>query len=454
MFVLSGTVDSLHLGDLLEWLHLTRASGRLLLAGEASTRAFDVVKGRVAFASSSRAAERLASWLLRKGLADRRRLLRALAVAQTGGETFTEVAEREGIAHDVLVEAGRSLATALASRTLRESRIAFTFDPAWPVTDHLHVDLQLECSKLIMQAAYSVDTRPPAESVVEAPPTTLDPEAVEALFWRICAETEGSPVDPPELVEAHATLTKVGELLHRWVTSGPPLLPVADEDARRVRERLDTGGPLCLEDSPTLGWDLLSLVNGLDAPGFSRATSVAEAWTLAGEDAALLVRLLVENTRWRRAHRGSADAALRRAALARSAAGRRLADAVKLGVETAATAAALPVVTLEVVVTALASAPLATGAMQRAALRHLLPLVGHAAGTAAGHPDVILAALVGRPVEHPGARVAALAAGATRGIGGDVYPGDALEPDDRPELATAFSEARAAAQAAVEGLGE
>jgi len=452
MFVLSGTVDSLHLGDLLEWLHLTRATGRLLLAGESSTRAFDVVKGKVAFASSSRAAERLASWLLRKSLADRRLLLRALAVAQTGGETFTQVAEREGIAHDTLVEAGRSLANALASRTLRESRIAFTFDPSWPVTQHLHVDLQLECSKLIMQAAYTVDTRPPSESVVEAPPTTLDPEAVESLFWRICSETEGTAIEPPDLAEAHTTLKKVGELLNRWVTSGPPLLPVVGDDATRVTTRLEAGEPLRLDDSPTLGWDLLSLVNSLDAPGFSRATSVAEAWTLAGADAPMLVRLLIENSRWRRDSRAGADGALRRAALARAAAGRRLAEVVKLGVETAATAAALPIVTLELVVTALASAPLATSAMQRAALRHLLPLVGHAAGTAAGHPDVLLSAIVGRPPEHPGARVAALAAGAARELGGDVYPGVTLDPVDEPDLVAAFGEARAAAHKAVEGI--
>ena len=88
MLVLSGALDRLHLGDLLEWLHLTKATGRLLLSSSSVTRAFDIVRGKVAFASSSRASERLGSWLLRKGLASRGALLRTLPISQTRGAPF------------------------------------------------------------------------------------------------------------------------------------------------------------------------------------------------------------------------------------------------------------------------------------------------------------------------------------------------------------------------------
>jgi hypothetical protein len=450
MFVLSGTVDSLHLGDLLEWLHLTRATGRLLLAANTVTRAFDIVRGKVAFASSSRAAERLGSWLLRQEQVPYRTLLHALTVAQTTGETFTTVVEREaGLGHDALLEAGRSLATALASRAMRESRISFSFDPDYPVTDRLHVDLQLECSKLIMDAAYSVDTRPPADQVIGEPPVTFDPEAVDALFWRIAADLEGELVDAAAFAAANETLAKVGALLHRWVTQGLPLLPLGPDAAERVASRLQRAEPVRIEDSPTLAWNVLSLVNGLDAPGLPRATGLHEAWTLAAEDAPLLVRLIIDNTRWRRERHDSADSALLRTAVARAAAGRSLAPLLGLDEETAATAAALPVVTLELVATALAHAPLASGSMQRVALRHLLPLVGHAAGNAAGYPEVLLTALTGKPEEHAGARIAAWAAAAAQEAGSGIYPGEPVAASSSPKLAAAMKAARKVARRAV-----
>jgi hypothetical protein len=446
MLALSGTIDRLHLGDLLEWLQLTRATGRLLLAAGPVTRSFEVCRGKVAFASSSRAAERLASWLLRKELAPRRALLRALAISQTRGELFTVVVEREaGVAHDTLVEAGRALATALVSYLLREGRILFNFDASFPVQDRLHVDLDLECRNLMMQAAYRVDTLPPADPAASAPHTTLDPETVERLFWRIAAALEGEQLDVAALAEAHRTFLAVGDLLHRWVTEGPPLLPLAPADVVRVRQRLETGEAVEIEDSPTLAWNMLSLVNGLDAPGFTRAASASEAWIMAGDDAPELVRLIIENARWRRESRGESDEALRRVAIARCAAGRELADVVGLAPDTAATAAALPVLLLELVATALASTPLTSPAMQRCALHYLLPLVGVAAGTAAGLPEVLLAALAASPSEHPGARLAQLVDQAAGELGGTTrHDGPPVARVSRT-VAKAMARARAAA---------
>lgn len=449
MLALSGTVDRLHLGDLLEWLHLSRQSGRLLLTAGAVTRAFDFVRGKVAFASSSRAAERLASWLLRRDIVERGALLRSLAIAQTTGEAFTSVLERESeIDHHRLVAAGRALAIALASKVMREERVSFVFDQTWPVTDNFHIDLELECAKLVMEAAFNVDTRPPADQPSLEPPTTLDPLTVEALFWRITDDLEGEYLDALVFTEAHRTLLAVGELLNRWVTQGPPLLPLGPVDAARVTARLEAGEPVRLEDSPTLAWDLLSLVNGLDAPGFTRASSVTDAWLMAGKDAERLARLVLDSSRWRRERRGESDEPLRRAALARAAAGRALAGRFDLAGDTAACAAALPVVLLELVATALSSAPLASAAMQRVALRHLLPLVGHAAGNAAGLPEILVAALTGQPETHSGARVARLAAAAAgeigmsmdRGVPDDVLTGELADARDAATRAAAAFE--------------
>lgn len=453
MFGLSGSLDRLFLSDLFEWLHLTRATGRLMLSTGPVTRSFDVVGGKVAFVSSSRAAERYASWLLRKELAPRDALLAALATSQTRGESFTVVIERDaGVSRETLTEAGRSLATALVSRLLREERVSFRFDPSWPVTANLHINLDLEFSKLIMQAAYTVDTRPPR---VEAPAPALDAldeEAMEGLFWRIVEGLEGEVVEAASMALAHRTFLAVGDVLHRWVTVGPPLLPVGPADVERVSACLADGRPVTLEDSPTMVWDLLCLVNSLDAPGFSRAASAQEAWVMAGANAGEIVGLVLESPRWRRSSRGEADGTLRRAALARSAAGRCVGGVVGLPGEVAATAAALPVVLLELVATALASAQLASPAMQRGALRELLPIVGRAAGTAAGLPEVLIAALTGSPAEHPGARAAALAAAAA-GDAGIALAAPVGESDAGISLDDAMDAARQAVERAAAAEG-
>ncbi len=445
MFGLSGTLDRLFLSDLFEWLHLTRATGRLMLAAGPVTRSFDVVGGKVAFVSSSRAAERFASWLLRKELVPRDALLWALATSQTRGESFTVVVERDaGVSRATLTQAAHSLATALVSRVLREERVNFRFDPTWPVTANLHINLDLDFSKLIMQAAYTVDTRPPRTEPPVLALDALDESAMEGLFFRILEELAGEMVDAAAVATAHRTFKAVGEVLNRWVTVGPPLLPIGPADAARVNACCVEGREVTLEDSPTMVWDLLCLVNSLDAPGFSRAASAHEAWVMAGANAFEIVRLVLESPRWRRAEANEADTTLRRAALARAAAGRCLGHVVSLEAEVAATAAALPVVLLELVATALASAQLATPAMQRAALRELLPIVGRAAGTAAGLPEVLVAGLTGSPAAHPGARAAALAAAAA----GDA--GIALaEPAVAGELEGSLDQAMDAARQAV-----
>ena len=453
MFGLSGSLDRLYLSDLFEWLHLTRATGRLLLSTGPVTRSFDVIGGKVAFVSSSRAAERFASWLLRKRLAPRHVLLSALATSQTRGESFTVAIERDGgLTRETLTEAAESLATALVSRLLHEERVNFRFDPDWPVTAQLHVNLDLDFSKLIMQAAYTADTRPPKREPALPALDALDERAMEGLFWRILEHLEGEVVELPAVAVAHRTFVAVGEVLHRWVTIGPPLLPISPGDVQRVNACMESEREVTLEDSPTVVWDLLCLVNSLDAPGFSRAASAHEAWVMTGSNAAEIVRLVLESPRWRRPDGGEVDVTLRCAALARSAAGRCLAGEVGLPEDVAATAGALPVVLLELVATALASAQLPTTAMQRAALRELLPIVGRTAGTAAGFPEVLLAALTGTPPEHPGARVAALAAAAAGDVG--MAGGEqVLERDAAVPLDRAMEAAREAATRAAAGEG-
>jgi hypothetical protein len=454
MLTLSGTLGRLYLGDLLEWLHLTHATGRLLLSAGDVTRAFDMNCGKIAFVSSSRASERLGSWLLRLRVAPREALMRALAVSQTQGELFTAVLRREAnIPREKLVEVGRNLATALASQVLREDHVAFTFDPTWPVADRNEVDLDLDCRNLIMQAAYRVDTKQAGAQVQLGPRTTLDPATLETLFWKIVIDLEGELLESSAVAEAHRAFLAVGDLLHRWVAQGPPLLPLGPDDTDRVVRRVKAGKAVRLEDSPTLAWNLLSLVNGLDAPEQPRATGFDEAWTIAASDAKTWVRLILDNPRWRREHRNENDHALRRATLARIAAARKLSSVVGLDEDTATTAVALPMVILELVATALATSPLATSAMQRCAVHQLLPLVGQTAGAAAGMPEVLLTALTSSPSSHPAARLVRLV-GLAAGDAGVPGSGDDVSAPGDPALSEALAAARKAAEKAARAAAE
>jgi len=455
MLTISGTLDRLYLGDLLEWLHLTHATGRLLLTAGDVTRDFDLYCGRVAFASSSHASERLGSWLLHRGVAPREVLLRALVLSQTQGDLFTVVLERQaGIPHETLVEAGRALATALVSRVLHEDQVFFTFDPTRPVADRKHVDLEMDCRNLIMQAAYRADTHPPGDRSKGVPNAALDPKTIEALFWHVVSELHGELVDPVALAEAHRTFLAVGDLLNRWVVQGVPLLPIGPDDADRVERRLKGGKPVRLEDSPTLAWNLLSLVNGLTAPGVASAAGAEEAWHLAGAEAPVWIRLILGNPRWRRDSRSGTDAAIRRATLSRIAAARKLASVVDLSEDVATTSGALAMVVLELVATGLGTSAMAGPALQRGAIRHLLPLVGQAAGLAAGLPDVLLAALSLSPARDPGARLSRLVGLAAGELIAreEAEDGPALASD--PAVKSALASARKAAERAAKTRGE
>lgn len=450
MLSLAGNLDTLHLNDLLEWLHMTRAKGRLFLTAGTVTRAFDFAGGKVVFAASSRAAERLASWLLRKNFASRSVLLRCLATSQIQGEPFTTVLLREtAVTPEELKAAASALAVALVSRILREDRVFFRFDPHYPVRLNEGVKLELAATQLVMEAAVHADSRPPTDHGQELPPPTLEPASIEAMFWDVLGDLAGTSLEAAEICEAHQRLLQVGELLGKWVTQGPPLLPLFPREAERVAQAVSKRAVPNLEDAPTLAWDFLALVNGLDSPGISRATSFQEAWIMAGDDAFLLANMLLENSRWRRERSSTLEEAFFRLAVGRAAAARALVPSFGLGEETAATAAVLPVVLLAVILTAFTSMNIANPGLQRAAARRLLRLLGRAAGTACGLPEVLLAGLSGEPPQHPGAQVAEMAAVAA-GESGEEQISQFVNDD--PAKAAAFALARQKAQEALAAM--
>ncbi|HHQ47351.1 MAG TPA: DUF4388 domain-containing protein, partial [Acidobacteria bacterium] len=66
--MIRGTLEQLHLGDLLQWLKMGGMTGRLTLWGEGRERRIDFMEGRIIFVSSMVPSERLASFMATRGI--------------------------------------------------------------------------------------------------------------------------------------------------------------------------------------------------------------------------------------------------------------------------------------------------------------------------------------------------------------------------------------------------
>ena len=102
-------------------------------------------------------------------------------------------------------------------------------------------------------------------------------------------------------------------------------------------------------------------------------------------------------------------------------------------------------VLLELVATGLGTSSMAGPALQRCAIRHLLPMVGQAAAMAAGMPEVLLAALSSSPPRHPGARLSRLVGLAAGELIASNEPEDEGALDADPAITAALAAARKAA---------
>jgi hypothetical protein len=92
--------------------------------------------------------------------------------------------------------------------------------------------------------------------------------------------------------------------------------------------------------------------------------------------------------------------------------------------------------------------------MQRCALHHLLPLVGQSAGTAAGMPEVLLAALTSSPAKHPAARLTRLVGLAAGELVGTGESQEDLLATAGTAVASALAAARKAASKAAKTAAE
>ena len=140
--MIQGTLEQLHLGDLLQWMQMGRLSGRLTLEDRGRERRLDFLEGRVVFVSSQVPEERFATWLAQEGLLPPRRLQQILGSSMLRRMLFTTVLiDEAGVSRKDLRSSLARLAETISTRILVAPRVRFVLDPTYPVRDLLHLDL-------------------------------------------------------------------------------------------------------------------------------------------------------------------------------------------------------------------------------------------------------------------------------------------------------------------------
>ncbi len=436
--MLRGRLDRLHLGDLFEWLRLAGARGWLTLAGSGVEARFMLREGRIAFASSSASGERLGAWLARRGLLEPARLYPVLLRSLLGGRRLTALLVEAGlVAPDRLRSELAELTVRLLRRLLVVEGLEFRFEPADPEADGPSVDLDLDLdpSSAVLEAARRTDENGPATSPTEPAFPVLDEEA-ERVFWELVERAYPDTVDlsGPGLAHAHRLVRDAVGTLGQWLRTSPGLVPMPPVELGAA----PPAGPEDLVGRPHLVWNLLVLAWALpDAP--RAAATLPDLARFAAADEVWLE--LRTSERWLRPVRPRLDAAVE--ALARDLATAAAAAAGPLGADPcgAALAAHLYVVPAALVLYVLATIPIPAEALRRQLLLTLAPRLGRGLARRAALPED-LHLLLG--ADDAGPLAAAVAVARSLAPNATLLPEPATSPSVR-----SLVEAKAAAREAL-----
>lgn len=303
--MIQGNLDELHLGDLLQWFHMGRLSGRLHLIDHPHTRHLDFLDGRIVFVSSTVPEERLASWLATEGLLPVSALHRMLALSLVRRQPFTGLLlDRARFSPDQLRASLTRLAETIISRLLTKRSLRFALDPSYPVRQLLGLTLEVQPTTLMMEAARRSDERPREPELDAEPGLAFSGDGGDALFWELIRTgiPEDEPVDGDEVFRLQHVVRNVLSTLGEWLASSPGLVPVPPVQATRLRSRADG---LALVGLPHIVWNQMILACALHSPHLRRPESLAELHDFATELG--LWRELGADERWQRPQAGLVD---------------------------------------------------------------------------------------------------------------------------------------------------
>ncbi len=208
---LRGDLDTFSLPDLLQWLEVSRQSGRVTLSHGAIRRSIDLKEGKIVFVSSTRPEERLAAHLVRHRILNSAEAYTSLAENLLSGRNLTRIILDRGLAtRKRLAWAVEGLAVEILLASFRDKGATFEFDPSISTEDILQIQLSLRGQVLALHGAKTADElpgSPPGSADPRAESSAQDqlgPEAAADTFWAILELTSGSESTPGALREIFA----------------------------------------------------------------------------------------------------------------------------------------------------------------------------------------------------------------------------------------------------------
>lgn len=394
--MISGSLECLHFGDLLQWFQMGSVSGRLTLRDRRGERRLDFREGRICYASSSVAGERLASWVARRGLLGADELRRLLAASMLRRTLFTDLLLAHGVLDRPTLEGLLAeLAEVIASRLLVAREVHFEFDPSHPVLDVLGLSLSVQPSHLLMGAARRTDeyAQPLDETTEHGLPLTG--AAFEGLFWDLVRSgvTSEDPVNGDELGNLHDLVRDIVGTLAQWLATSPGLVPMPRLQVAGLGRTSAEGEPVGLFGAPHAAWNQMVFARSV-ATGEGREPSTMAA----------LERSAAELDAWpefadaRFLHRPDVkqlDHLTRRVVVAWSRASAAAAPHLGLNADSATMAVHLVAVPTDLVLWVLATLPVPHRGLRRALIDRLPRRIGAALARLADFPAAFREVLEG-----------------------------------------------------------
>lgn len=301
--VIRGTLDRLHLGDLLQWLQMGDLSGRLALHDGSRERRLDLLEGRVVYVSSLDPEERLATWLATDGVVSAAAARRLLGASLLRRQLFTDLVVASGEASPATLRASLiRLAERIAGRALAAGELRFEFDPSYPVRDLLGLTIDLAPSTLLMEAARRRDEAGDGDGWVPSEPLPFDGAEFESFFWELIRRgiSGEDRLDGSELERLHRLVRDIMATLAQWLASSPGLVPIPTEQASAVANCLGDGRAVRLSGLPHSAWNAMVLACAVRHPELPPPVTLYGLEELGSE-----LDLWVEMTGselWRRPH--------------------------------------------------------------------------------------------------------------------------------------------------------
>ena len=416
---LSGRIESFDVVDLIQWLEVRRASGRLTLTRGPDRKTIDWKNGDIVFVSGGKPGDRLGQALLRSRAVPVASLYSSLARNLASGVKLTRVLlEEDWIPRDSLAELVGALAEKLLKEVLAWRRGRFDFDPDFQTEDLLQIHLKIKGQVIAFQAMKDMDdtVRFDRSSAAEPPEgegweQDFRPEAVEDGFWEVLARSENDLGAAKER-ELFVRFRTFAAALHARLAAPVHFFPIFDDTARFAGEVLASEDAAAASDrllalaqlDPFFAANLLILANAFAVGSVRRVGTPGEAARRIGDTAfRTLARSLISPDRVPLAASDSIPRALRRGSLAAAVVASHAASRWKAGKEEAYAAGLLHAVPYADLLEAVAHAPLPAGRFRAATLEHFRPVVGRIRAEAWRAPADVADVLAdaGRPREAP-----------------------------------------------------